>query len=184
VLAVGRLSRYKGVHVLVDALAQLPQARLLLIGTGECEGELRARAAERGVAARLSFAGELEDADLAAAYASADVFALPSLDRSEAFGLVLLEAMRAGLPVVASAIPGSGVVEVVEDAGTGLLVAPGDAAAFARALADLSGDAALRARLGAAGRARWQQAFTLGRSALAVESLYREVLASARSARA
>jgi glycosyltransferase involved in cell wall biosynthesis len=176
VLAVGRLSHYKGFDVLVDALAKAPHVRVLLVGEGECADSLRARAAERGVASRIHFAGGLDDATLLAAYASADVFALPSLNRGEAFGMVLLEAMRARLPIVASAIPGSGVSEVVADGETGVLVKPGDADALAVAFERLD-DADVRARLGKAGRARFERQFTLDRSAASWFALYRELTA-------
>jgi glycosyltransferase involved in cell wall biosynthesis len=176
VLAVGRLSHYKGFDVLVDALANAPHVRVLLVGEGEGDESLRARAAERGVASRIRFAGGLDDATLLAAYASADVFALPSLNRGEAFGMVLLEAMRARLPIVASAIPGSGVGEVVADRETGLLVKPGDADALADALKQLDADA-LRTRFGEAGRARFERQFTLERSAEQWVALYRELTA-------
>lgn len=176
VLAVGRLSHYKGFDVLVDALARAPHARVLLVGEGECDAALRARSIERGVAPRIRFAGGLDDATLLAAYASADVFALPSLNRGEAFGMVLLEAMRARLPVIASAIAGSGVGGVVADGETGMLVEPGDAGALADALKTL-GDAALRMRLGDAGRARFERHFTLQRSAEQWLALYRELTA-------
>lgn len=170
-LAVGRLGHYKGFDVLIDALAARPRDRLLLVGDGECAEELRERARLRGVAERVRFAGEIDDARLASAYASADVFVLPSLDRSEAFGLVLLEAMRAALPVVASEIPGSGVGSVVADGETGWLVPPGDAQALAAALDKLDDETA-RARSGRLGRERWQNLFTLERSARETRRIY------------
>jgi len=170
-LAVGRLSHYKGFETLIEALAQVPDATLLLVGSGECGVQLRAQAQARGLSDRIAFAGALDDASLAAAYAGADVFVLPSLDRSEAFGLVLLEAMQSGLPVVASAIEGSGVGSVVVDGGTGLLVRPADADALARALVQMR-DAQARSELGSAGRARWRAQFTLARSAAAVRAIY------------
>lgn len=179
-LAVGRLSRYKGFGVLIEALAQVADASLLLVGQGECERELRALAAARQVDARLRFAGDLDDATLAAAYAAADVFVLPSLDRGEAFGMVLLEAMRAGLPVVASAIAGSGVGSVVVDGETGTLVPPGDASALAAAI-DGMRDGALRQRLGQAGRRRWQAHFTLEATMPAWRRIYAEAVDAARA---
>ena len=175
-LAVGRLGRYKGFDVLIDALGERPRDTLLLVGDGECADELRARAHSRGVADRVRFAGEVDDARLASAYASADVFVLPSLDRGEAFGLVLLEAMRAALPVVASAIPGSGVGSVVVDGETGWLVPPGDARALAAAIARFD-DAALRERCGRQGRERWQASFTLERSARETRRLHAAAVA-------
>ncbi len=174
-LAVGRLSHYKGFDVLLDALVRMPGANLLLVGDGECAASLREQAARLDLGARVAFTNNLDDAALAGAYAQADAFVLPSLDRSEAFGLVLLEAMRAGLPVVASDVSGSGIGHVVADGETGLLVRPGDAPALAGALARL-GDAALRRSLGDAGQRRWRDRFSLDRSARSVLDLYLELL--------
>jgi glycosyltransferase involved in cell wall biosynthesis len=100
---------------------------------------------------------------------------LPSLNRGEAFGLVLLEAMRARLPVIASAIPGSGIGEVVVDGETGILVTPGDAAALAAAIGQMN-DPELRRRLGASGRRRWEIQFTLERAAQRWLALYDDLL--------
>ncbi|MGA9422611.1 MAG: glycosyltransferase [Rhodanobacteraceae bacterium] len=173
-LAVGRLSYYKGFDILIDALARAPRARLLLIGSGDLEQSLRQEASILDIEDRVRFAGALDDDALAAACAAADAFVLPSLDRSEAFGLVLLEAMRARLPIIASAIPGSGIGHVMVDGETGLLVKPGDAEALGNAIVELDSDPALRRRLGEAGHARWQRQFTLERSAAQVLDLYRE----------
>ena len=174
-LAVGRLSHYKGFDVLLRALADVSDARLVIVGEGECANELRDTATKCGVASRVRFAGSVDDATLLAAYAAADAFVLPSLNRGEAFGLVLLEAMRARLPVVASAIPGSGTGEVVADGESGLLVPPGDATALAAALARMR-DADHRARMGASGRERYEALFTLERSAQRWLQLYQDVL--------
>jgi len=174
-LAVGRLSHYKGFDILIDALARTPDAQLLLVGEGECATALRAQAARHGVASRIHFAGGLDQDTLHAAYAAADAFILPSLNRGEAFGLVLLEAMRANLPVIASAIAGSGIGEVVVDGDTGVLVTPGDVDALAAAIVRLK-DPDTRRRMGAAGRERWASGFTLERSAQRVLALYEDLL--------
>ena len=174
-LAVGRLGRYKGFDVLIDALRECADATLVLVGDGECARMLRERASANGVAERVSFAGAIDDDALTAAYAAADVFVLPSLDRGEAFGLVLLEAMRAGLPVIASDIAGSAVGEIVVDGETGLLVPPGDARALAAAIARM-GDAPSRQRLGDAGRTRWSERYTLAASVAATRAAYRAAL--------
>ena len=180
-LAVGRLSYFKGFDVLLRALANVPEVSLVVIGDGECSVALRQLAATLGIGARVNFAGRIDmdgagEAKLAAAYAQADIVCLPSLERAESFGLVLLEAMRAGKPVVASAIPGSGVGFVVRDGDTGLLVPPGDALALAAAMRRLAADAPLRQRLGAAGQRRWHEEFTLDRVTPQVLDLYRHVL--------
>ena len=176
VLAVGRLSYYKGFDVLLHALADAPQAQLLLIGSGECESALRGLAKRLGIADRVRFAGHVDDAALAQAYAQAQVFCLPSIERAEAFGIVLLEAMRAGVPVIASDIPGSGVTHVVRDGETGLLVPPRDPLALAQALRRLDADVELRARLGQQGQQRWREEFTLDKNAQRTAQVYREVL--------
>jgi glycosyltransferase involved in cell wall biosynthesis len=173
-LAVGRLSHYKGFDVLIGALANATGARLLLVGEGECADALRTAAAERGVASRVHFAGALDEETLLGAYAAADALVLPSLNRGEAFGLVLLEAMRARVPVIASAISGSGIGEVVVDGETGILFPPGDANALAAAIARMR-DPQLRQRMGANGRQRWEERFTLERSAQRWLALYADL---------
>ena len=106
-------------------------------------------------------------------WSSCDVFCLPSLDRAEAFGVVLLEAMRFGKPVVVSDIPGSGTGWVVRQAGHGLLVPPNDPAKLAAALRKLRHDPAQRQALGAAGAAALRQRFGIGPVAETVAGLYR-----------
>lgn len=181
-LVVGRLSYYKGFDVLLDALALLrdrkstPLPRLLLIGAGEHGARLREHAERLQLFDHVRFAGAVDDDALHAAYAHADAFVLPSLDRSEAFGLVLLEAMRASLAVVASAIPGSGVGHVVADGVSGELVPPGDPLALASALERLSQQPLRRERMGVAGQRRWEELFSLDVSARAVADIYRRML--------
>ncbi len=120
---------------------------------------------------------------MVAAYEAADLFCLPSTERAESFGIVLLEAMRAGLPVVASDISGSGVTFVVRDKETGLLAEAGNAEALATAIEHLRDDALLRARFGEAGRKRYTEEFTLPAYVARTRALYQEVL-DARSHRA
>jgi glycosyltransferase involved in cell wall biosynthesis len=175
-LAVGRLSHYKGFDVLLRAIAQTPDTSLILVGRGECDAALRKLAHELGISTRVIFAGHVDDGTLDSLYAEAEVFCLPSIERSEAFGMVLLEAMRAGLPTVASDISGSGVGFVVRNEETGLLVPPGDVPVLVAALQWMANDAELRRRLGAAGQRRWLDEFTLDREAERVLALYREVL--------
>jgi glycosyltransferase involved in cell wall biosynthesis len=183
ILAVGRLTYFKGIDVLLRAIADVAETSLVVIGDGECRSALEQQARGLGIETRVQFAGRVDmdqagEMTLRAAYENADVFCLPSTDRAESFGLVLLEAMRAHLPVIASAIAGSGVGFVVRDGETGLLVPPGDAAALANALRRIAADTELRARMGAAGAQRWQQEFTLDRAADRVLHLYEQVLAA------
>lgn len=158
-LFVGRLVPYKGVDVLLDALALVPNARLVIVGEGPLEGALRAQTLRLGLQDRVGFAGTLNEAGIAARLVAARGLVLPSVDASEAFGLVQLEAMGAGVPVIATDLP-TGVPEVGVPGETGLLVPPGDRDALAQALATLQDDQALARRLGEGGRRRFCAIFT------------------------
>jgi glycosyltransferase involved in cell wall biosynthesis len=177
ILFVGRFSYYKGLAHLLRALAMVDGASLVLVGTGEQDAALRRQVAQLGLGARVAFAGALTDAALAGAYAAADVVCLPSIERSEAFGLVLLEAMRAGVATVATGVPGSGMAEVVDQGRAGLLVPPGDAAGLAAALCRLRDGPDLRAQLAAAGRARFDTRFRIEPVAASLKALYQDLLA-------
>lgn len=152
-LCVGRLIYYKGLDVALAALRDVP-GRLLIIGTGPLEGELRRRAAELGVADRVVWAGHSSPDQLIGAYHAATALWFPSVARSEGFGLVQVEAMTAGCPVINTAIPGSGVPWVCRHEEEGLTVPVNDAAKLADAAKRLLNEPGLRDRLAAAGRAR------------------------------
>jgi glycogen synthase len=156
VLFVGRLASNKGLVPLVRAFASLaahdPTANLVLIGEdGGARASVEAEIARLGLGSRVRMPGFLADERrLAAAFRGARLFVLPS--EYEAFGLVLLEAMAQGTPVVASRV--GGIPEFVEDGKAGRLVAPGDADALARALRELWDDEATRRSMGGFGRER------------------------------
>jgi glycosyltransferase involved in cell wall biosynthesis len=119
-----RAHYFKGLHVLIEALTMLPEVSLLVGGDGESKRPYEQLARTR-LGDRAQFVGDVPDELLPAYYRAADVVALPSTDRTEAFGLVLVEAMACGTPVVASRLPG--VRTLVEEGKTGFLVEPGDA---------------------------------------------------------
>jgi rhamnosyl/mannosyltransferase len=179
ILAVGRLTYYKGHETLIRAATGLPDSRVLIVGTGERRTRLEGLIQSLALSGRVSVPGFQPEADLNALLVSCDVLCLPSLERTEAFGLVLLEAMRFGKPVVVSAIPGSGTGWVVQRAGHGLLVPPGDPVPLAAALRELQADPARRAGLGLAGVTALQEQFGIGPVAAAVIESYRQTLASA-----
>ncbi len=159
VLFVGRLVYYKGADVLVRAMASV-DADLVLIGRGPLEGELREIAVAAGIADRISFVAPLDDAGLSAYYRAADVFALPSVAASEAFGLVQIEAHAAGTPAVSTDLPTSVPYANLHDV-TGLTVPVGDVDALATALNRLVTDDALRERLGRQAQQRALSQFTV-----------------------
>jgi phosphatidylinositol alpha-mannosyltransferase len=179
VLFVGRLDPRKGLPVLLDALPALrrrvPEARVVVVGHSFLRPwlERQVRAADRE---HVVFAGAVPAADLPRWYASAHVVASPAL-KNESFGIVLLEAMAAGRPIVASDIPGYRAVIEGED--DGVLVPPGDAKALARAIARLLEDPARRLALAARGRARAER-FGWSNVAARLEGYYHEVLSRPR----
>ena len=174
VLFVGRLIYYKGVDVLVRAMAGF-DADVVLVGEGPLEGELRELAASLGVADRLSIVPPLDDEALTVHFLAADVFCLPSVARSEAFGIVQLEAHICGTPVVSTNLP-TGVPWVNQDGETGLVVPPGDPDALAEALERLLTDDAFRTRLGERARARVLESFTVDTMVTGTLAVYDEVL--------
>lgn len=169
-LFVGRLVYYKGVDVLLEALVG-SRLRAVIVGDGPLLARLQARAAALGVAPRVLWLGALSDADLPGAYAAADVFALPSVAPSEGFGIVQVEAMAAGVPVVSTRL-GTGVDWVNIDDQTGSLVAPRDGRELRRALERVVMDTALRRTLAAGARARAAE-FTAERLWPRYRDLYR-----------
>jgi|KBSMisStandDraft_5_1062788.scaffolds.fasta_scaffold27931_3 glycosyltransferase involved in cell wall biosynthesis len=178
VLFIGRLVPYKGVDVLIDAMASVPRATALILGDGPLRGELAARAAASGVAGRVRFLGALPDAEVVAHLHACDVFVLPSVSRQETFGVAQLEAMACGRPVVSTDLE-TGVPWVNQHEVTGLVVPPGNSERLSDALGTLLSDEALRNRLGAAARERVEREFTTERMAQRTVSLYRDVLAGA-----
>jgi rhamnosyl/mannosyltransferase len=148
VLAVGRLVYYKGVDVLLEALAGTAGLRLVIVGDGPLRLQLQALAQRLGVAARVLWLGTLSDEALAAAYGASQVFVLPSVAASEAFGIVQVEAMAAGLPVVSTKL-GTGVEEVNRDGETGFTVRPSNPRDLASALSKLAFDVPLRRQFAA-----------------------------------
>lgn len=174
-LFVGKLRYYKGVNYLLEALTQMPGARLTVVGTGPMEREWKTLATSLGIASRVRWAGEVPDSALPAHYAACDVFVLPCSERSEAFGIVQLEAMAAGKPVVSCNVQ-TGVAWVNQNGVTGLVVPPKDPNALAQAILLLLNDAPRRARMGVAGRERFAREFTLDVMVRRVMRVYENAL--------
>jgi glycosyltransferase involved in cell wall biosynthesis len=173
VLAVGRLVPYKGFEVLIDAAPGLPPGcRVVIVGSGDRRAELEARIAQRRVDDRVTLAGRLDDESLRLLFQRATIFCLPSVSRAEAFGVVLLEAMAYGLPIIASDIAGSGVPWVNRHGETGLNVPVGDPAALAAAITQLLQAPERLARMRLASRRRFETEFTAAVATNRVLDLY------------
>lgn len=173
-LFVGRLRYYKGLDWLIRALTLIP-ARLAVAGTGPMEAEWRGLAEEAGVADKIAWLGEVPDIDLPTLYHAADLFVLPASSPAEAFGLVQVEAMAAGLPVVCTEL-GTGTSYVNQNGVTGLVIPPRDHTALAGAINGVLADPVRRMSMGAAARARVAAEFDQEVMVARVERLYAKVL--------
>jgi glycosyltransferase involved in cell wall biosynthesis len=159
--ALSRAQRHKGLDVLIDAFAMIhresPDVRLVVVGDGDGSGLYQAQAEALGVGAAVTFAGHVSDDELAQYYKGARVMAMPSVNRSEGFGMVYLEAGAVGTPVVGTRT--GGVPYAILDGETGLLAEPGDVGSLGLALRRLLDDDDLAARLGSNGAARARAEF-------------------------
>lgn len=172
-LFVGRLSEEKGIEYLIKAMPQilvrLPAAKLLIVGSGPLENKLRALVEKTGIAANVVFVGSVAHWSLAEYYATADVLIGPSL--REGFGLVFVEAMACGCPVIASDLPG--VADIIEDGKTGFCIRPRDSQAIAGKTIEVLQDRSLREQVKSQARADVAARF----SARSAAARYKEILA-------
>lgn len=181
VLTVGRWradERYKGMDTLITALPRLlprfPELQLAAVGDGDDRAWLEDLAEETGVERHVHFLSGLSYAELAACYAHCEMFALPS--KGEGFGLVYLEAMACGKPVIGGAHGGA--PEVIDDGKTGYLVPHGDAAQLATAIETLLADPALEQEMGRRGKQRVENEFRFSVFAKSLRKILRELCES------
>jgi len=174
VISVGRLVYYKGFEYLIRAMSQV-EGKLVIIGDGPLRGSLEALAASLSLTGKVIFAGEIQNQDVVPYYHAADIFALASVARSEAFGIVQIEAMAAGLPVVNTGLD-SGVPFVSLHGETGLTVPPEDPAALAAAMNQLLDDSDLRQSFSGAARLRARNEFSLKTMSSRTLALYDQVM--------
>lgn len=177
-LFVGRLVERKGVAVLLDALELGGSDRLVVVGDGPLRGELEARASRAGLGGRVEFAGWVPAAALSARLAAADALVLPAVRDAkgdvEGLGVVLIEALAAGRPVIAS--ESGGIVDIVRHGETGLLVPPGDPRALAEAIRRYRDDPRLAAQLAARGADLVRTEFSWDRIVERLVAVYRELV--------
>lgn len=172
VLAIGRMTHYKGFDVLLRAIAHTEGVTLDLVGHGDQAASLRQLADCLDLSHRVRFHGLLDDNARDTLLARCDCLCLPSNDRTESFGIVLLEAMSAAKPCVVSDIAGSGMSWLVEDGKTGLVAPTNHVAGLAAALCQLRDYPGFAARMGKNGREKFLKALTIEASALAIQELY------------
>ena len=174
IVTVANLRPEKAHDVLIDAFASLstihPDVELVIVGTGTRDAELRALATQRGVAARVQFLGHRDD--VAEILAGSDIFVLPS--RTEAFPNSVMEAMAAGLPVIATAV--GGVPELIQDGVNGVLIPPDNRAALIDALRNLVDSPARAAAFGHSARDTIASRFSFTRMVTSFEDLYLDLI--------
>lgn len=161
VFSLGRLVAYKGFEYLIEAARYLTDDYVVLIGGAGAMGQYLEDTIDRhGVRGRVHLLGRISDADLPAYYGACSLFCLSSVQKTEAFGIVQVEAMSCGKPVVTTTIPGSGVPWVNAHGVSGLNVPPRDAQALGRAILDVTADADTYRRFATQARQRYEEMFT------------------------
>lgn len=168
---------FKGVDVFLEAIAQLPEHIYgLIVGDGDLHHTYQNRAQELGLAQRVIFAGRISNAALLEHYRLADVTVLPSVTMGEAFGLVLIESLACGTPVIASNLPG--VRTVIRHGQDGLLVKPGDSTDLAHALHSILEDDQRRQEMGKLGREHVTATYDWEKIGNQLEEMYSQILGS------
>ena len=175
-LSIGRLAYYKGFETLVASVAGLPTAELLIAGDGELQTALQNQIDDQvraGAPCNVRLLGHVSEAEKHALLAACDVFCLASRERTEAFGMVLLEAMAHEKPCLVSNLAGSGMAWVVAQSGAGLDCPPEDVVAWQTAMAWMAEHPDERGAMGRAGKLAFLQRFTIEASAIALQREYR-----------
>lgn len=175
VLYVSRMSYRKGPHVLLNAFSKIEDATLVMAGSGEMLPFLKAQAKFLGIEDRVVFMGYVPDDVLPEVFRMADIFVLPSVS-SEAFGIVVLEAMASGVPVVATDV--GGIPEVVKENEAGLLVPPGNELELREAIQKLLNDEELRKQYGSKGRKAVEEKYSWDKVVVEIEKIYEEILSN------
>lgn len=178
ILFVGRITYYKGVSYLVEAMKQV-EGNLLIVGEGPESESLLRKIRQSGLEKKVHFLGWIKDEELAACYAAAKVFVLPSVERTEAFGIVLLEAQAAGVPCVTTEI-GTGTSYVNRHHETGFVVQPRSPGELADAISRLLDDQAMWQKMSIAARRNVEENYTLDRMLDETMKLYDKILQTSK----
>ncbi len=180
ILFIGRFIPYKGLPFLLRAVPMISSKnfKIILGGSGPLENELKILVKNLGIENKIIFFGEPDDKELSNLYSIADIFVLPSHMRSEAFGIVQMEAMAFGVPVVSCNIAGSGVPWVNKNGVSGTVVEPENPKALSDAISKLISSSSLRKKLGKSARKRAEKLFDSHRMVSETLKLYKDVLKS------
>ncbi|WP_456405296.1 glycosyltransferase [Thiolapillus sp.] len=176
VLAVGRLTYYKGFEYLIRATQYVDDIQITLVGDGEKREELQQLVQAKGLGEKVNLAGNLSDEQLVQLLNDCDCLCLPSIERTEAFGMVILEAARAGKPAVVTNVPGSGMSWVVENDVTGIVVPSADAKKLAMAFRRLHLHKNNCSEMGIRARKRFDTMFQIAEIEKQVSDLYSNIL--------
>ena len=177
IFSLGRLVEYKGYRYLIDAAKYLDDSYIILIGGGgPLKEELENQISEFGLGKRVKLLGKVSDEDLPSYYGACDLFCLSSIMKTEAFGIVQIEAMSEGRPLIATKIPASGVSWVNEDGVSGINVEPCDSKAIAEAIKSITKDKATWQRYSDGSRQRFAKYFTKEKMLTGCIALYSELL--------
>lgn len=177
IFSLGRLVPYKGYGYLVNAAAMLSDEYVVLIGgEGPMKESLTGERDSLGLGDRVRFVGRIPDEQLPAYYSACDVFCLPSVMKTEAFGIVQIEAMSLGKPVVATRIKGSGTAWVNSHGVSGMNVEPKDSVGLARAILSICGDSSLYDNLSRGAKERFENNFTLHGMIENCFNIYKELI--------
>jgi len=147
VLFVGRLVYYKGIQYLIDAINQVPDVSLVIIGSGPLKKELLNQIQNLNLGKRIHILPEVDEETLRSFYEACDIFVLPSVEKSETYGIVQIEAMACGKPVICTELK-TGTTFINQHETTGLVVPPRDSNALAKAMSNLANNVSLRLELG------------------------------------
>ncbi len=177
ILFVGRLSIRKGIHILVDAfkhvVKEFPEAKLLIAGKGFLREYLRYKVRANNIADKVEFLGYISDDELIKLYAASDIFVCPSIF-AEAFGIVILEAMASGKPVIATKV--GGIPEIIDHEVNGLLVEPNDTGELRNAIIRLLSDKREMNRIGRNARKKVEEVYDWNKLVFRILEVYEEVM--------
>lgn len=177
VFALGRLVYYKGFEYLIEASKSLPNDTIILIaGIGELKDKLQEQICVNKLEHKVELLGRISFEELGAYYELCDIFCLPSTERSEAFGVVQIEAMAFGKPIISTSIQGSGVDWVNLDNVSGVIVPPKKTKELADAIINLLNDNKKYERLSEGAKKRYKEEFTKDKMVEKFENLYLEIL--------